>query len=130
MILLVCNFSFLVVSFLYGNCKLDVRMASPPPISANGASRTTGGILRGRAHGNVFNHADGADPIHVAPRVGKVYVYQSPRVPDPKNSETSIKCEVTPQIKPVLKALARRFSPVSSKSYFLIYVQQKNKILC
>jgi hypothetical protein len=53
-------------------------MASPPPISANGASRTTGGILHGRAHGNVFNHADGADPIHIAPHVEKVYVYQSP----------------------------------------------------
>ena len=79
---------------------------------------------------NVFNHADGADPIHIAPRVGKVYVYQSPQVSDPKNCETSIKCEVTPQIKPVLKALAWRFSPVSSKLYFLIYVQQKNEILC
>jgi hypothetical protein len=109
---------------------VDVHMASSSPISAYGASQTTCGILRGRAHGNVFNHADGADPIHVAPCMGKVYVNQSPRVPDPKNSETSIKCEVTPQIKPVLKALAQRFSPVSSKSYFLIYVQQKNKILC
>jgi hypothetical protein len=105
-------------------------MASPPPISANDASWTTGGILRGWAHGNVFNHADGANLIHIAPHVGKVYLYQSPRVPDPKNSETSIKCEATPQIKPVLKALAQQFSPVSSKSYFLIYVQQKNKILC
>ena len=105
-------------------------MASPPPISANGASQTTSGILHGQAHGNVFNYADGADPIHIAPHVGKVYVYQSPRVPDPKNSETSIKCEVTPQIKPFLKALAWRFSPVSSMSYYLIYAQQKNKILC
>ena len=79
---------------------------------------------RGQAHGNVFNHADGPDPVFVGPRTGKVFVYQSPRVPDPNKSETSIKCEVTPQIKPVLKALAQRFSPVSSKSYFSIYVQQ------
>jgi hypothetical protein len=101
-------------------------MASPPPMDANGASRTTGGILRGRAHGNVFNHADDMDPIYVGPRVGKVYVYQSPQIPDAKNCDTSIKCEVTPQLKPVLKALARRFSPVSSKFYFLIYIYTKN----
>jgi hypothetical protein len=113
-----------------GSDGIDVRMASPPPIDSNGASRTTGGILRGRAQGNVFNHADGVDQIYVGPRMGKVFVYQSPRVPDSKNSETSIKCEVTPQIKPVLKALARRFSPVSSKSYFLTYVQQKKNLLC
>ena len=79
--------------------------------------------MRGHAQGNVFNHADGPDQIYVAPRKGKVYVYQSPRVPDSTNSDTSITCEVMPQIKPVLKALSRRFSPVSSKSYMY------NKIL-
>lgn len=110
---------FFLKTILHYVSKLDVPMGSPPPIDANGASRTTGGILRGRAHGNVFNHADAADLIHVGPRMGKVYVYQSPRVPDSKSSETSIKCEVTPQLKPVLKALARRFSPVSSKLFFL-----------
>jgi hypothetical protein len=86
-------------------------------IDAGGSSRTTGGILRGRAQGNVFNHADGPDQVYVAPRKGKVYVYQSPRIPDATNSDTSITCEVTPQLKPVLKALSRRFSPVSSKLY-------------
>ena len=111
------------------NYKLDVCMASPPPIDASGASQTTGGILRGWAHGNVFNHADSPDPVFVGPCTGKVFVYQSPWVPDPEKSETSIKCEVTPQIKPVLRALAWRFSPVSSGSYFLIYVQQNDFIL-
>jgi hypothetical protein len=57
---------------------VDVHMASSSPISAYGASQTTGGISRGQAHGNVFNHADGADPISVAPRMEKVYVYKSP----------------------------------------------------
>ena len=109
--------------------KLDVCTASPPPIDASGASQTTGGILCGQAHGNVFNHADSADPVFVRPHTGKVFVYQSPCIPDPKKSETFIKCEVTPQIKPVLKALAWRFSPVSSKSYSLIYVQQNDFIL-
>ena len=71
----------------------------------------------------MFNHADVADQVHVGPCMGKYYVYQSPRVPDSKSSETSIKYEVTPQLKPVLKALALKFSPVSSKLYSLIYGQ-------
>ena len=33
-------------------------MSSPVPISLQGASRTTGGILRGNAFGNKLNHAD------------------------------------------------------------------------
>ena len=60
------------------NYKLDVRMASPPSIDASGASQTTGGILCGRAYGNVFNHADGPDSVFVGPCTGKVFVYQSP----------------------------------------------------
>ena len=114
---------------LFINYELDVHMASPPSIDASGASQTTGDILCGRAHGNVFNHADGPDPVFIGPCTGKVFVYGSPQVPDLKKSETSIKCEVTPQIKFVLKALAQRFSPVSSKSYFSIYVQHDDFIL-
>ena len=52
-------------------------MASPLAMDANGASCTTGGILCGQAQGNVFNHADVADQVHVEPHMGKVYVYQS-----------------------------------------------------
>lgn len=46
----------------YSNNKidLDIAMASPPKtkVPSYGASRTTGGVLRGRAHGNHFNQAD------------------------------------------------------------------------
>jgi hypothetical protein len=90
---------------------------------------STSGISHGRAHDNVFNHADTGNQIYTGPHIGKVYVYQSPQVPDLKSSKISIKCELTPQIKPVLKALAWQFSPVSSKLYFLILKQQK-KITC
>jgi len=88
-------------------------MASP--VNAYGASGVTGGILRGRAHGNVFNHADGEDDIYVAPRKGKVFIYQSRRDPMTEKPDMSIMSEVTPQLKPVLKMLAHKFSPVSSK---------------
>ena len=90
-------------------------MESPPPISANGASRTTGGILCGRAQGNVFNYADSEHGNYAAPRKGKVYIYQSSRDPRTEKSDTSILSEVTTQLKPILKTLAQRFSPVSSK---------------
>ena len=69
-------------------------------------SCTTGGILHGQAQGNVFNHADVADQVPVGPRMGEVFVYQSPQFPDSMSSKTSIKCEVTPQLKPVLKVFA------------------------
>ena len=49
-------------------------MASPPAMDANGASHTTGEILHGWAQGNVFNHADVANQVHVGPCMGKVYV--------------------------------------------------------
>ena len=97
-------------------------MANLPAMDANGASCTTGRILHGQAQGNVFNHADVANQVHVGPCMGKGFVYQSPQVPDSKSSKTSIKCEMTPQLKPVLKALARRLSPVSSK----LYMDRKN----
>ena len=80
-------------------------------------------LVEGQAQGNVVNHADVADQVHVGLCMGKDYVYQSPWVPDSKSSETSIKYEVTPQLKPILKALALKFSPVSSKLYLLIYGQ-------
>ena len=93
---------------------------TPPPISYSrdalqGASRMTGGILRGRALGNVFNHADGEDQVHLVPRKGKVLVFQSPRDPMTNKPDMSIMSEVSPRLKPVLKTLARKYSPVRSK---------------
>ena len=64
--------------FRYFNYKLDVHMASPPAMDANGTLCTTGEILCGQAQGNVFNHADVADQVHVGPHMGKFFVYQSP----------------------------------------------------
>ena len=77
------------------------------------------------AQGNIFNHADGIDDIYVAPSKGRVYIYQSPQDPRIKKGETSIMSEVTPQLKPILKTLARRFSPVSSKSFLDTYTAKK-----
>ena len=48
MISLECNYIYIGKVSAYGiNYKLDVHMASPPAMDANGASCTTGGILCG-----------------------------------------------------------------------------------
>ena len=39
----------------------DVDMGSPPAPALQGASRMTGGIFRGKAYGNIANHADFPD---------------------------------------------------------------------
>lgn len=110
---------FLFCSSLYIHVQyLDVRMDSPP-ISPQGASRMTGGVLRGRALGNVFNYADGKDEPHVGPRKGKVLVYQSPRDPTTHKPDMSITSDVSSQLKPVLKTLGRKYSPVRSMFFFL-----------
>ena len=81
-----------------------------------GASRTTGGVLRGQAQGNVFNHADGSDVFDMGPRRGKVHVYTSLRDPALHKPDMTLAAEVTSTLKPVLKALARSYSPVHSMS--------------
>lgn len=90
-------------------------MVSPPSDELQGASRMTGGVFRGQALGNVFNYADADDQSLVAPRKGKVHIYQSPKDPMTHKPDMSIMSEVTPTLKPVLKILNRRYSPVSSE---------------
>ena len=89
-------------------------MVSPPvsPPQLKGASQMTGGVLRGQAFGNVFNHADGKDNIYIGLQKGRVLIYQSPKDPMNHKPDMSITLEVTSQLKPVLKPLARRYSLV------------------
>lgn len=106
---------------------LDTHMRSPnnSPKRLQGASRTTGGILRGRAHGNVFNFADARDvldqdPQHVMASRGRVYIYTSPLNPttlDPEQMKpmATVKVTTSQTITPMLQQVTRRFSPVRSK---------------
>ena len=58
-------------------------MTSPPSSpgpALHGSSRTTGGHMRGRATGNVFNFADAGDDDNLETpvlRTGKVHIYNS-----------------------------------------------------
>ena len=92
---------------------------SPPCIALQGASQTTGGVSRGRAYGNVFNHKE---EICLEPRKGKVFVYHLPRDPTIHKPDMSITSEVTSQLKPVLKTLAWKYSPIRSKWYNKLYL--------
>lgn len=114
--------SYLFNLFLFVDVPMISPPVSPPRDVLQGASRTTGGVLRGRAYGNVFNHADVEDERHVGPRKGKVLVYQSPKDPMIHKADMSITLEVTSQLKPVLKSLAQKYSPVQSKRYFYFYL--------
>ena len=98
--------------------KLDVRMksppASPPRFELGGASRVTGGIFRGRAYGNVYNHADVGKMFDSETRMGKIHVYTTRIDPTLAKQDMVLKHKVTPKLKPILKVLARGYSPVRS----------------
>ena len=96
---------------------VDVMMNSPPRL--RGASRVVGGFARGRALGNVFNLADANDEaLHdLGPTMGKVFLYFcniDPGQLDLASVKPSgtVKCAVSPTVGPVLKTIARKFSPV------------------
>ncbi|KAG6904291.1 hypothetical protein DXG01_011149, partial [Tephrocybe rancida] len=105
----------------------DVHMRSPPLSPSRdlqGASRTTGGIFRGRAHGNVFNHADVDDFIEsdVIPTKGEVHLYTShgdPQQTDPSKVKATmfVKHEMSSlTLGPVLNKLGSRFSPIKKSN--------------
>ena len=103
------------------------------PKRLQGASHMTGGILRGRAYGNVFNFADTMDVLDqnrnqgMASR-GRVYIYTSPldlTVLDPKQMKpmATVKVTTSQTLAPMLQQVTRRFSPVRSKYTLKYYVE-------
>ena len=118
------KYSFVISCLQLILYKLDVRMnsppTSPPRFELNGASQVTGGILRGRAYGNIFNHADAETEFCLEPWMGKVHIYRSLTIdPTLAKPDMVFKHKVTPKIKPILKALARGYSPVRSKLFII-----------
>ena len=90
---------------------------SPKP---QGASRTEGGIIRGRAMGNVFNFGDADEDLRPEQTrskiIGCVLVY------DDRSSDNpwfSMKHEVTPNLKDVLTHLSEKHSPIRSVYLFI-----------
>ncbi|KAF8229151.1 hypothetical protein L208DRAFT_1288055, partial [Tricholoma matsutake] len=96
-------------------------MASPPGTPSRhelqGASRITGGILRGHAQGNVYNIADRIEyEGDISPTTGKVFVFWSHGNPDTSEPYMTLSHHVTPTLGPVLKKLGIQYSPVSKKN--------------
>ena len=80
---------------------------SPPCHALQGASHIVGGVFHGWAQGNVFSHADCNNVrMDLGPRKGKVHVYMLPKDPSAHKPDMSVTSDVTPTLKPVLKALA------------------------
>ena len=114
-------------------------MASPPPIDLQGSSSTTGGRLRGNAHGNKPNHADlvlvdhsSADML-VQPRLTfKIFVYVEfgevlamNRVPDFESwfPITVFMLQGTSLLsKPMLKRAVEFHASISGKYYLLLFL--------
>jgi hypothetical protein len=104
-------------------------MDSPPPLSRHelqGASRTTGGIFRGRAYGNNPNIADLAVPENsLIPLIGKIYLYITANDPATWDFTTMkhhfiIKINVMSSLAKILMEIGDRHSPVRSK-FRLLY---------
>ena len=57
---------------------LDIHMRSPPHIPAEGSSRSSGGVLRGRAFGNHPNMADYEDDSYLSPDDISQHHHKSP----------------------------------------------------
>ena len=107
--------------FLFPTLMLDVPMASlptSPPHKLQGASCTTGGVIRGRAYGNVFNLADSHDleTDAAASVMGKVHLYDSCVDPTTTKPKSAFKLKVTTSLGVVLSKLAEKDSPVRRKS--------------
>ena len=103
---------------------IDILMQSPQnsPPKLHGASRTSGGIFRGQATGNVLNAADFSNPNnneYIGPVRGQINIYLSQDDPARLSPDSLIAYARVPYdyapktpIAPVLEKVARRYSPV------------------
>jgi hypothetical protein len=98
--------------------------SSPPPLSLlelEGASRTHGGIFRGRAYGNQLNMGDiNTTTDTLIPYPSKIHLYVSSST-NPADwslesmSRQVLRHPVTTSLRVVLKYISDRHSPVRSK---------------
>jgi hypothetical protein len=88
-----------------------------------GSSRTTGGFLRGRARGNIPNHADlpTVNSSSDVPVKGEVYLYLTDQYPRQVNfdflrgeSDLVVKVNVAESMAPILVTVAHKFPPIKS----------------
>ncbi|KAF8344787.1 hypothetical protein F5887DRAFT_865119, partial [Amanita rubescens] len=92
-----------------------------------GASRTTGGIFRGRAHGNVFNIGDAKEVFEVdSPKTGKLKLFKAGQDPSSHKPHMTVNVKVGAKLAPVLNELAKRFSPIKNKNKRIFVYEEGN----
>lgn len=124
LLLLIKVFQFFIQFYVIKLIIPDIHMDSLPPLSQHdlqGASRTTGGLFRGRAYGNNPNIADLADEDDsLIPIIGKIYIYTTASNPvtwdfEQMKHQFVIKHQVTTSLATILNEIGDRHSPVRSK---------------
>jgi hypothetical protein len=99
----------------------EINKNTMPPL--NGSSRVTGGILRGRAVGNVLNLPDAPDFLDdVIPEVGTIKLYSDlSQHPSTHRPVLTMKTKMMSSLKPILEKLVNRYSPISSEFCPLLF---------
>jgi hypothetical protein len=129
------------VLFIYYYLLIDINISnlvSPrTQVPSNGSSRSTGGILHGRALGNSFNIGDSIDevPQEVRPlsngRINITIVQQPPsdNIIENATSHLNVKSPCFETLGPLLKKVAKSYSPVRSKHLIISKYTKYNKYL-
>ena len=96
-------------------------------LNRQGASRTTGGIFRGKATGSHFNWGDAPQFMDDGPQfqpipMGKVFLFGS-RNKD-AHPHLSIMTQTDTQLPPILKQLSAKYSPIKSKCILLYIIDR------
>ena len=101
-----------------------------------GSSRISGGVFRGRAHGNVPNHADLTTTVVEleTPVKGEVYLYLTEQYHRhvkfellKGESELVVVVKVVGSMAPILEMVARKFSVIQSECILLFELYFKPK---
>jgi hypothetical protein len=101
-----------------GDINEDAPTSTPPP---QGSSRVTGGVLRGRAVGNVLNLPDAPDILEDSiPKEGTLKLYSDlSQHPSTHGPVLTMKTKAHGSLKPILQKLVKCYSPVKSKSSYM-----------
>ena len=101
---------------------------SSPVLPLMGSSRTSGGIFRGHAHGNILNHADiiMTNMGFEGSVMGEVYLYVTDQyLRQVKfellkgDSHLVVKVKAVRSMAPILDVVAHKFSIIQGLSFFL-----------
>jgi hypothetical protein len=118
----------LMIGYIFEFLLVDVDMSFVP---AMGSSRSSGGLFRGRARGNIPKHADlsTVDFESGVPVKGEVHLYLTEQYPHHVNfellrgeSDLVVIVNVTESMAPILNMVAHKFSPIRRVYKLLVYL--------